>query len=509
MQIACSHCGATYVFDAALIPTEGYDARCTSCQAVFFVHPSGGGQATASAHPAPSRPVAAQKQGDAAHPEFSAASLHQGTMELDLSDEAAPTGVEAARKRTPAIDVDLDLGQRFAHNAPQASRGRGRGRDRHGAEADNEPLLMRRPWARRGLFLGVALVAVVGSGVVVGVVLSKRLHAPPSVQPPIHIVRAPDPIAAEAFNRGIKALWDDTSKSYVAAAKAFDAACARDPEFTDAWAGAALASLLYGADVEAQAQAALRTSVAQTKAALSAGRAQQGLNARTSDTEPNSDNDGDDDAAASTAQAMRQAAALSSLVQQGLDQVQALQAQALSLQRRGASLLLHGERLVAQTPLMAAAQAMWYAADPLSQNLAREQLRAFEQLTGGDCVPVEADPNSCSDGNTVPAVGPSLGPKVGQAPYGPLALWIEARLKAQDKNAAPKDVVAAYESALTLQPELRRARWELAQFQTRVGRADVAQPLLQDLAHSDAPHDKARAELQRLTNASRSPGTAP
>lgn len=525
MQIACSHCGATYVFDAALIPADGYDARCTSCQAVFFVHPEhrdrAGQATTGQAGAAQSRPHNGASSGDAddIKPHFAAESLHRGTMEIDLRDVPTPAGRKDAAPRSPTIDVDLDMGSRFAGGAPlDPTRGRGRGR--HSAtDADHEPLLMRRPWARRGLFLGVALVAVVGSGVVVGVVCSKRLHAPPSVQPPIHIVRAPDPIAAEAFNRGLKALWDDTSKGYVAAAKAFDAACARDPEFTDAWAGAALAALLQASDIEAQAQARSRSALAQTRAALASSRERDPQTTGGTGTDDATDSDSDDGHdAVSAAQALRMAASRAAQVQEGWTQVQALHDQALALQRRGASLLLHGDHLMAQTPLMAAAQAMWYVTDATSLHLARQQLRAFEQLTGGDCVPVEADPNSCVDGSGAGSADgnstlslpprPSLGPKVGQAPYGPLALWIEAKLKAQDKQVPAQDVVAAYEGALILQPELRRARWELAQYQQQMGRTDVARPLLEDLAHGDAPHDKAQAELQRLSG-SHTAGTRP
>ncbi len=164
---------------------------------------------------------------------------------------------------------------------------------------------------------------------------------------------------------------------------------------------------------------------------------------------------------------------------------------------------------MAQTPLMALALAMWYAADPASQQLARDQLRAFEQLVGGDCMPIESDPNTCLDANAPLPPAPALGPRVAQAPYGALAFWVEARLKAQDKASTPEMVVAAYERALTLQPELRRARWELAQYQRSVGQADVARPLLEDLAHGDAPHDKARAALQNPKQDANRAGSTP
>lgn len=39
MQVSCSNCGAQYEFDASAIPESGYDAQCTTCNAVFFVHP--------------------------------------------------------------------------------------------------------------------------------------------------------------------------------------------------------------------------------------------------------------------------------------------------------------------------------------------------------------------------------------------------------------------------------------------------------------------------------------
>jgi predicted Zn finger-like uncharacterized protein len=483
MQIACSHCGATYVFDAALIPSEGYDARCTSCQKVFFVHRDG-------AH---SPAQAAEGQQEAPGGGFAPQSLHRGTMELGPLDE--PEGPRRRQRPTVpgGIDVELDLGPRLGAHASVL-------RPSRHHDPDPDPMPMRRPWARRGLFLGVALVAVIGSGVVVGVVCSKRLHAPPSVQPPIHIVRAPDPIAAEAFNRGLKALWDDTAKGYVAAAKAFDAACARDKEFTDAWAGAALAALLHGTDLEAQAQQAMSDSQAVAQKALVevAQGARRGLAEDTdeADGEGESSRDG-----ASAAQALRLQKIQAALVQDSQQGAEALHEQAHALKRRAASLLLYGDHLMSQTPLMAMALAMWYAQDPASSQLAADQLRAFEQLIGGDCVPVQAE--ACDPGApvaTAPAPkGPvHLGPRVGQAPYGPLALWIEARLKAQDKAVPHDAVVAAYEAALTLQPELRRARWELAMYELRSGRFDVARPLLEDLAHGDGPHDKARAQLQKL-----------
>lgn len=40
MQVSCGQCAATYEFDAAMIPAEGYDAQCTTCNAVFFVAPA-------------------------------------------------------------------------------------------------------------------------------------------------------------------------------------------------------------------------------------------------------------------------------------------------------------------------------------------------------------------------------------------------------------------------------------------------------------------------------------
>src|SRR5262245_37075892 len=47
MQVACTHCGERYDFDAAAIPAAGYDAQCTRCNQVFFVAPEP--QATISA----------------------------------------------------------------------------------------------------------------------------------------------------------------------------------------------------------------------------------------------------------------------------------------------------------------------------------------------------------------------------------------------------------------------------------------------------------------------------
>jgi len=122
-------------------------------------------------------------------------------------------------------------------------------------------------------------------------------------------------------------------------------------------------------------------------------------------------------------------------------------------------------------------------------------------------VPTAASPASVPASPAAPTRGPvQLSARVAKAPYGPLALWIEARLKAQDKTADHDAVVAAYEAALTLQPELRRARWELAMYELRHGRVDVARPLLEDLAHSDAPHEKANAELQKLLDRGIAPG---
>jgi hypothetical protein len=39
MQVSCSQCGAHYEFDAQAIPAAGYDAQCSTCQAIFFVKP--------------------------------------------------------------------------------------------------------------------------------------------------------------------------------------------------------------------------------------------------------------------------------------------------------------------------------------------------------------------------------------------------------------------------------------------------------------------------------------
>jgi predicted Zn finger-like uncharacterized protein len=39
MRVSCPSCNATYEFDAAAIPADGYNAKCTSCEKVFFVRP--------------------------------------------------------------------------------------------------------------------------------------------------------------------------------------------------------------------------------------------------------------------------------------------------------------------------------------------------------------------------------------------------------------------------------------------------------------------------------------
>jgi DNA-directed RNA polymerase subunit RPC12/RpoP len=46
MQVSCSQCGAHYEFDAQAIPAAGYDAQCTTCQAIFFVKPEATAEAT-------------------------------------------------------------------------------------------------------------------------------------------------------------------------------------------------------------------------------------------------------------------------------------------------------------------------------------------------------------------------------------------------------------------------------------------------------------------------------
>lgn len=502
MQIACSHCGAKYVFDAALIPAEGYDARCTSCQAVFFVVREGP-EPQSSGEPAAGVPAAAEAEPDTdAAPAFAPESLHRGTMEMA---PMPPLKSDRAELQRPKIDMDLDLGPRFTTGNQAAGL---RGNRRHTSES--EPLVLRRPWARRGLFLGVALIAVIGSGVVVGVVCSKRLHAPPSVQPPIHIVRAPDPIAAEAFGRGLKALFWDTSIGYVAAAKAFDAACARDPEFTDAWAGAALAALLYAADLESQAEQASQEILATAQQAL-IEVAQAAKHGSFAPDDADAQQAGEDKLGSSAldgaqaARLLRVHSVQNMALKQSHQQAMALHQQAHALQRRGASLLLHGDHLTTQTPLMSAALAMWYAIDPSSQALAAQELKAFEQLSGGENMPV--NPADVADPRAQDGPGAlRLKSSIAQVPYGPLALWTVARLKAQDKKQKPSAVVAAYEAALTQQPQLRRARWELAMYQLSIGQADVARPLLEDLAHSDAPHDKALAQLAILAAQSSRPG---
>ena len=39
VSVTCSHCNAVYQFSASDIPAGGYDAQCTQCQSVFFVSP--------------------------------------------------------------------------------------------------------------------------------------------------------------------------------------------------------------------------------------------------------------------------------------------------------------------------------------------------------------------------------------------------------------------------------------------------------------------------------------
>lgn len=47
MQVSCSSCGAKYEFDASAIPAAGYDAQCTTCNAIFFVSPDADGPPSA------------------------------------------------------------------------------------------------------------------------------------------------------------------------------------------------------------------------------------------------------------------------------------------------------------------------------------------------------------------------------------------------------------------------------------------------------------------------------
>lgn len=132
-------------------------------------------------------------------------------------------------------------------------------------------------------------------------------------------------------------------------------------------------------------------------------------------------------------------------------------------------------------------------------------LKAIEQLAGhGDgsaVVPpagVDASDAIAAGGN--PEAGqpqPSRDPAP-PGPYTPLRLWAQARLYAQDGQHKEADVLAAYDAALTLQPELRRARYELAVYQLDHGHPDMARPLLEDLAHGQPPHTRAQELLTKL-----------
>ncbi|MBI5509521.1 MAG: zinc-ribbon domain-containing protein [Deltaproteobacteria bacterium] len=458
VSVACVHCGAVYQFEASAIPAEGYDAQCTQCNKVFFVSAGGGApQPPIVAVTAPaSAPVAAAPTIPApavlnTEPVVLAAKKPSAEVPVVATPKATPNMAPQGARANAAEVAGLEDGAEDAADMIQLSQELGDPAPDPSAastEEDFEKIMARRRTRR------IAVVAVLGA--VVGYVAVTYFLVPRvfdlTLGRLLGIKLTINPEAVAPMERGLAHMLADTDGGYVEAIKDLEQALTIDPKYPDAVALAALAHVFRGADLQAQGKESYESG-AKATAEL---KALEALSAK----------DKPADAAKRVevlrTQGGKAAAESTRLFEAGGAEMSA----ALELLRPALA-------AYKDSPLIHAAAGIYYATDPDSVGRAAEMLRMAIELRSGA--------NTALDLGHPPDVWTPL---------------LQGLVKAAGKGGED-EARAAFAAAVTKEPRLLRARYELLQLFDRQGKTEDVKKVAAEILTQMPGHTKTKNYLER------------
>lgn len=466
ITVTCNHCGAVYQFAPSDIPAGGYDAQCTQCQSVFFVSTAAGeppAPEPAPAEPAPVEPapvdlvpkrepepvtLAAPKAESAPVVLPQPAAVAPGSTAEATPAAAAPVPATAAAVADPGngepedhsdmLALDDELGEPDA--APDGS----------SMEDDFEKIMRRK--RKRLMTVGGVLVAIPLLLLFLFFVLPGVWDA--TIGPLVGVKARVNPQAIPLMEEGLKAMLNDTDKSYDEAIKKFEAALAVDQLYPEALAFVGLAYLFKGKDVHARGLA-IREEALKVVAEITA------LNA-----EKKRPRDADKTGAELRQKAMKLKAEASKLNEEGSDQF-----------AKGWAYMTVGlQHFQSKSPLVVGASGIFLLGrDKDRINDAEERLLfSLDLYKAGTKIDLKSPPD------------PWL-------PY----LGAMIRLATRNPND-DAEVIDFYQAALKKEPRFQRARYDLASALETAGKNAEAIKVAEQIIGEVPKHKKAKDLIAHL-----------
>jgi predicted Zn finger-like uncharacterized protein len=498
ISISCSHCGAVYQFAPSAIPAEGYDARCTQCQSVFFVSaqpvapapiplaaPAAAAPAAAPAAAAPvdlgapKAPAAAEDPGvpmDLGFPKEDPATAGPEPIALGSSTAPANPGpspqMEAAPSAAAPIDddglgpddpYDSDVGH-DAHDLMVLAGELGEPAEApDGASVEDDFQSIMRRKRKRLMVAGGVIAAIPTLVILLYFVLPGVFDQ--TVGPIVGIKARIHPDAIPLYDAGVTLMLQDTSTGYTKAIAKFEAALVVDSRYPDALAMAGLAYTFRGQDIRNRG-ASIRGDAEKIITEI---KQIQEVKKRPKDAEA---------------------------------QVNKLRTEVAALGKKAGGLYEEGGKDFAK------------AGEFIKRGLAEFSTSPLMVEASGIYLIVQ-DAERAGDARKRMEIGLEMrgaGPKIDLA--NPPDFWLpylQANLDASHPKTLPK-AIPYFEAAVKKEPRFQRGRFDLARTLDAAGKPDEAKKVVQKIIGAVPAHEKAKELLGHLTapaTPSPDPGPAP
>lgn len=484
MQVSCPECATEYEFESSAIPAEGYDAQCTSCNAIFFVKPELEGDVPQDSVPEQIDEDEVSATCPHCHTvyQFASSDIPEAGYDAQCTEcdgiffvspamPAEPMNVQGAQTLGTSLDVNQAESNSTAGNAagesleeasdlpeeplpdmlslsmqlgePAASP------DGVSAEDDFEEIVVRRN--RRYQYVGIGVAIVVGLNLFAYIALPQVFDA--TVGPLIGIKAAINPDAIPLVEKANVAIFLDTSSGYEEALSVLENAIELDGQYPEAIAYKGLAHVFKGTDLQAKGRIVTNDGIAAAEALKllqktpsrkrPKGYTKRVKMLRTRIVESNK--------------------SAKPYFEQGGQEI-----------ARGLELLKGAAKQYPDSPMVVLGYGIYKATDSDSASSAKSYLKhVLAQLQGGD------------DKLHLDQI------------KNPWTAYLQGRILLHDPFNL-KQAPAAFRAALKVKPTLNRARYDLALALEKLGQLDESIAVAKELLTMTSNHEKAKDLVERL-----------